>query len=64
MKEAPCIGCERRRFDCHPGCEEYNAWLAGRQEIAKIREKEKAATPELPRKVIVQIWRGMIRRRP
>ena len=61
MNEAPCINCERRRFDCHSYCPEYTDWKAGRNAMAEERAKKTAARPELPRRVVVQIWRGMIR---
>ena len=63
MEKSPCFQCERRRFDCHIGCREYDDWKNGKQAEADEKEKKRAGTPELPRRVVVQIWKGRLGRR-
>lgn len=56
---APCQDCPDREPACHDRCERFLAFRAKLAEAAEEKKKRDAATPELCRTVVKQIWKGM-----
>ena len=54
---APCKDCNDRHTGCHAECEKYKRFAEEREYNRQERGKKNAALPELPRKVVKQIWK-------
>ena len=54
---APCKNCEDRHTGCHAECEKYKAFAEEREKHRQERGLKTASMPELPRKVVKQIWK-------
>lgn len=59
---APCKwafghDCPYRTPECHAECEEYKAFAEKREAQRQERGLKTASMPELPRKVVKQIWK-------
>ena len=57
--KAPCKDCEKRHFNCHGTCPDYQAFRLDRDKRCEERAKKDAATPEICKKVVRQIWKEM-----
>lgn len=61
---APCRwafghDCPLRTSECHTGCPQYAEFVEEREKHRNKRGAETASMPELPRKVVKQIWKEM-----
>lgn len=59
MAVSPCFGCDHRTDDCHPKCEDYNAWLDSRKPAKKERQKEIDSTPHIAKSILRKIYKEM-----
>lgn len=57
--KAPCMDCERRHFNCHGTCPDYQAFRLKKDQECEERALKAVSTPEICRKVVKQIWKGM-----
>ena len=57
--KSPCKDCFDRKLLCHGRCERYQKFKTELAERAEAKRKKDAATPELCRDVVRQIWRDM-----
>ena len=58
---APCKDCSDRHTGCHSECEKYKEFDKVNKERRKAKGDETASMPEIPRKVVKQIWKEMKR---
>ena len=56
---APCKDCWDRCEGCRRTCSEYYLFRQDRKRIAKLKERDRASTPEICKTVVKQIWKEM-----
>ena len=57
--KAPCKDCEKRHFNCHGTCPAYQTFRLELDKRCEERAMKAVSTPEICRKVVKQIWKGM-----
>ena len=57
--KAPCMNCEKRHFNCHGTCPAYQSFRLELDKRCEERAMKAVSTPEICRKVVKQIWKGL-----